>query len=127
GDVLISALKAAPNVTVTLIDAQTVQEAIQKAQAENYNVVVIIPEDFSKNIENGEKTYVEVYAVFKGISAGIKESVSEGRINAVLQVLNEELAKLKISEAVNGNPEAILHPIDAKSYSVIQGRIIDVP
>ena len=127
GNVLISALKAAPNVTVTLIDAQTVQEAIQKAQAEGYNVVVIIPKDFSKNIEANEKTYVEVYAVFKGISAGIKESVSEGRINVVLQVLNEELAKLKISETVKGNPEAVLHPIDAKSYSVIQGRIVNVP
>jgi len=127
GEILVSALKAAPNVTVTLIDAQTVQEAIQKAQGEGYNAVVVIPRDFSRNIEESRKTYGEVYAVFRGISAGIKESVSEGRINAVLQILNEELAKLKIKEAVKGNPEAILHPIDAKSYSVIQGRIVEIP
>lgn len=127
GDLLVKSLKIAPNVTVTQIQARDLQEAIKKAEEKDYNIVVVIPEDFSQKIGSNEKTYVEVYTIFRGISAGMKEGISEGRINSVVQVLNEYLAKLKIEQNVQGDPEAILRPIEAKSYSIIKGRIVEVP
>lgn len=127
GDLLIKALETAPNVTLTKIDALSIDEAIRKAQEKNYNMIVIIPKNFSKAIENNQKAQVEVYGIIKGISGGMREAVSEGRINAVLTVLNEYLAKLKIQQNIEGDPEAILRPIDAKSFTVIKGRIVAVP
>ncbi|MCO6041598.1 ABC transporter permease [Thermococcus alcaliphilus] len=127
GDLLIKALETAPNVTLTKIDALSIDEAIRKAQEKNYNMIVIIPQNFSKAIENNQKAQVEVYGIIKGISGGMREAVSEGRINAVLTVLNEYLAKLKIQQNIEGDPEAILRPIDAKSFTVIKGRIVAVP
>jgi len=127
GNLLIKALETAPNVTLTKIEALSIDEAIRKAQERNYNMIVIIPDNFSKAIENNQKAQVEVYGIIKGISGGMREAVSEGRINAVLTVLNEYLAKLKIGQSIEGDPEAILRPIDAKSFTVIKGRIVAVP
>lgn len=127
GDLLIKALETAPNVTLTKIDALSIDEAIRKAQEENYNMIVIIPQNFSRAIENNQKAQVEVYGIIRGISGGMREAVSEGRINAVPTVLNEYLAKLKIQQNMEGDPEAILKPIDAKSFTVIKGRIVAVP
>ncbi|ALV63155.1 Methionine ABC transporter ATP-binding protein [Thermococcus sp. 2319x1] len=127
GDLLIKALETAPNVTLTKIDALSIDEAIKKAQEKNYNMIVIIPKNFSKAIENNQKAQVKVYGIIEGISGGMREAVSEGRINAVLTVLNEYLAKLKIERNIEGDPEAILRPIDAKSFTVIKGRIVAVP
>ncbi|RLF86610.1 ABC transporter permease [Thermococci archaeon] len=127
GNLLIKALETAPNVTLTKIEALSIDEAIRKAQEKSYNMIVIIPENFSKAIENNQKAQVEVYGIIKGISGGMREAVSEGRINAVLTVLNEYLAKLKIGQSIEGDPEAILRPIDAKSFTVIKGRIVAVP
>ncbi|MDN5321485.1 MAG: type transport system permease protein [Thermococcaceae archaeon] len=127
GDLLIKALETAPNVTLTKIDALSIDEAIRKAQEKNYNMIVIIPKNFSKAIENNQKAQVEVYGIIRGISGGMREAVSEGRINAVPTVLNEYLAKLKIQQNMEGDPEAILKPIDAKSFTVIKGRVVAIP
>ncbi|KPU62261.1 ABC transporter [Thermococcus sp. EP1] len=127
GSLLIKALEAAPNVTVTKIEALTLDEALKKAQEGDHNMIVIIPRNFSIAIENNQKAQVEVYGIIKGISGGIREAVSEGRINAILTVLNEYLAKLKIEQNIEGNPEAILKPIDARSYTVIKGQVVPVP
>ncbi|NJE25858.1 ABC transporter permease [Thermococcus sp. MV5] len=127
GSLLIKALEAAPNVTVTKIEALTLDEALKKAQEGDHNMIVIIPRNFSMTIENNQKAQVEVYGIIKGISGGIREAVSEGRINAILTVLNEYLAKLKIEQNIEGNPEAILKPIDARSYTVIKDRVVPVP
>ncbi|AEH24104.1 ABC transporter permease [Pyrococcus yayanosii] len=125
GALLIKALIAAPNVTVVQINASSVDEALQEAINGDQNVLVIIPANFSESIEANEKAVVEVYGIFGGMSLGMRESVSEGRINAVVNVLGEELSKLKLKNF--GNPEAVLHPIEVRGYSVLRGKIIDMP
>lgn len=127
GNLLIKALESAPNVTVTKIEAKTLDEALKKAQEEEYNMIVIIPKNFSQAIESNQKASVEIYGIVKGISGSMREAISEGRINAVISILNEYLAKLKIERRIEGDPEAILKPIDAKSYTVIKGRIVEIP
>jgi len=127
GELLIEALRNAPNVTVTVINATSIEEAIEKAMVEGQNVLVVIPPDFTAKLRSNETATVEIYGIFTSIGPGIKESVSEGRINAVLDVLSEEIARLKVKALGADNPDAILHPIRTSSRSVINGRIVDVP
>jgi len=126
GELLIKALNASPNVSVTVITAPSVEEALKRALQENQNVLVVIPHNFSGSIESDRIATVEIYGVFKGLSSGMRESVSEGRINAVIAVLSEEIARLKVKSLGAGNPEAILHPIRAESRSYFMGRIVNV-
>ncbi|AJC72215.1 ABC transporter [Thermococcus guaymasensis DSM 11113] len=126
GELLIKALNTSPNVSVTVISAPSVGEALSNALQKGQNVVVVIPQNFSESIESDRIATVEVYGVFKGLSSGMKESVSEGRINAIISVLSEEIARLKVNKLGASNPEAVLHPIRAESKSYFMGRIVDV-
>ncbi|AMQ18305.1 ABC transporter permease [Thermococcus peptonophilus] len=126
GELLIRALNVTPNVTVTVISVSSPKEALKKASAMKQNVLVVIPDNFSAAIENNQRAEVEIYGIFNTIGTGIRESVSEARIKAVLDVLSEELAKIKIKNAGFENPDAVLHPINAVSRSVIRGRVVDV-
>lgn len=127
GELLIKALNVTPNVTVTVISAGSVEEALKKAVEAEHNVLVVIPSNFSEGIESNEVATVQIYGVFKGLSSGMAESVSEGRINAVINVLSEEIARLKVARLGVSNPGAVLHPIRAESKSYFMGRVVDVP
>ena len=127
GELLIKALNVSPNVTVMLISAESLQDALEKAANEKQNVLVIVPGNFSYSIENNLRAEVEVYGIFYTIGSGMRESVSEGRIGAVIEVLSRELARIKVKSAGFENPDAILEPVGAVSKSVIRGRVVDVP
>jgi ABC-2 type transport system permease protein len=126
GDLLIKALNVTPNVTVRVISASSPEEALKKASSLNQNVLVVIPHNFSRAIENNQKAEVEIYGIFNTVGTGIRESVSEARIKVVIDVLSEELAKLKIKKVGFENPDAVLHPINAVSKSVIRGKVVNV-
>jgi len=127
GELLIRALNATPNVTVTVIEARSIDGALKRALRENQNVLVVIPPNFSESVESNRIATVQVYGLFRDIGSGMRESVSEARINAVIDILSEEIAKLKVQELGAGNPDAVLHPIRAESRSYLLGRIVDIP
>ncbi|WP_297093105.1 ABC transporter permease [Thermococcus sp.] len=126
GNLLIKALEVAPNVTVTVVNATTLDEAIQQAIQKEQNVLVVIPPDFTARLQANETATVEIYGIFTTISTGIKESVSEGRINAVLGILSDEIARIKVKNLGASNPDAILQPIRTESRSVINNRVVDI-
>ncbi|ASA78043.1 ABC transporter permease [Thermococcus sp. 5-4] len=126
GNLLIKALEVAPNVTVTVVNATTLDEAIQQAIQQEQNVLVVIPPDFTAKLQANETATVEIYGIFTTISTGIKESVSEGRINAVLGILSDEIARIKVKNLGASNPDAILHPIRTESKSVINNNVVDI-
>ncbi|ASJ14786.1 ABC transporter permease [Thermococcus radiotolerans] len=126
GNLLIKALEVAPNVTVTVVNATTLDEAIQQAIQQEQNVLVVIPPDFTAKLQANETATVEIYGIFTTISTGIKESVSEGRINAVLGILSDEIARIKVKNLGASNPDAILQPIRTESKSVINNNVVEV-
>ncbi len=129
GGVLIKALEVTPpNVTVTVVNATTLDEAIHRAIREKQNVLVVIPPDFTARLESNETATVGgIYGIFTTVSTGgMKESVSEGRINAVIGILSDEIAKIKVEKLGGaGNPDAILRPITVESRSVIRNNIVN--
>ena len=127
GALLIKSLQGAPNVTVTVVNATSVDEALRLAVQEKQNVLVVIPSDFTSKLRANETATVEIYGIFTSIGPGMRESVSEGRINAVLEVLSEEIARLKVKALGANNPDAVLHPIRTISRSYINGNVVDVP
>ncbi len=126
GALLIKSLQRAPNVTVTVVNATSVDGALKLAVQEKQNVLVVIPSDFTSKLQANKTATVDIYGIFTSIGAGMKESVSEGRINAVLGVLSEEIARLKVKSLGASNPDAVLHPIKTLSRSVINGNVVDV-
>ncbi len=126
GMVLVKTLQNAPNVTVTLINASSVERALEFAAKRDQNVLVVIPHNFSESIINDKPATVKLYGIFRSVSTGMKESVSEGRINAVISVLSEQIARIKIQKLGAGSPDAVLHPVRAESMSYLKNRIVPV-
>jgi len=127
GKLLVKTLNASPNVSLTLINAGSVNEAIEKAQNMGQNVLVVIPRDFSSKLSSSQTASVQVYGIFTRIGAGMKESVSEGRVRNVINVLNREIAVIKLKMIGVKNPNSFVEPVKAVSYSVVKGRVVDVP
>ncbi|QDA32037.1 ABC transporter permease [Thermococcus indicus] len=127
GKALVDALKTAPNTSVTLVNATTLEGALQWAVENKQNVLVVIPGDFSAKLTANETATVEIYGIFLSVGTGMKESVSEGRISAVIGILSEEIARLKVTALGAENPDAVLHPITVQSRSYINDRVVDVP
>ncbi|ASJ00883.1 ABC transporter permease [Thermococcus gorgonarius] len=126
GMILIKTMNESPNVSVAVISAPSIEDALKKASEEKQNVLVVIPENFSESIENNQVATVYIYGVFSSVSTGMRESVSEGRINAVIDVLSESIARIKVENLGVDNPDAVLHPIRAESRSYINGRVVNV-
>jgi len=123
---LIKSLELAPNISVTVINASTIEEAVKKAILMNKNVLVVVPSDFSKRLSAGMDATVYVYGIFKSLGAGIKESVGEARLREILSVLNKVIAKIKLEQIGVKNPSVLLNPISMVSYSVINGKIVQI-
>lgn len=126
GEVLINALNATPNVTVTFINATSLSDALRIAYEEKRNVLVLIPRNFSESIDSNRAATVNVYGIFRSVGTGMKESVSESRINAVVDVLSREIAKLKLKGMNVTNPDAVLQPVRTRSFSYINNRLVNV-
>jgi len=127
GKALVDALKTAPNTSVTPVNATTLEGALQWAVENKQNVLVVIPRDFSAKLTANETATVEIYGIFLSVGTGMKESVSEGRISAVIGILSEEIARIKVTALGAENPDAVLHPITVESRSYINDRVVDVP
>ena len=108
---------------VERFDASSINQVADAVQKSNVTAVIIILEDFSKNLTNGERARLEVYGVFRG--GGIAESGAFSAVNSLLQSFEQALINQTLEEA-SLNPDVVLDPIDVSSKSIAKGKPIDV-
>lgn len=118
-------LKSNPNVNLETIDAQSVEEIVASAQASNLTAVIIIPQDFSRNITSGERGRLMVYGVFRG--SGIAESASFSSVQNLLEVFKKDLIFETVQKRFPDNPSVVLDPINFAQGSVVKGKLVDMP
>jgi ABC-2 type transport system permease protein len=114
------------NITVTETNARTIDEALNELQQTNITTLVVIPRGFSQNLTLGLKGQLETYSVYRSLSVveGVKASVVDVPINLFESTIVNQL----ISQAFpNRDPATVLNPIAVNSFSVIKGKIINVP
>lgn len=121
---LTSFLESMPNVRVKTIDAQNVDEIAALAQASNVTSIVIIPEDFSTNITEGQRAELEIYAVFRG--SGIAESVAFSVTQGVLESFRQKLIIETVETRFPDNPDVVLDPITIYQSAIVKGKPADV-
>lgn len=126
GSLLIRTLNSSPNVTITLVEAENVGAALERASSLKQNVLVVVPPGFSESIAANRSATVYIYGIFSSMGTGMKESVSEGRINAIIQALSRGIAEIKVKKLGFTEPSALLNPIQARSLSYIRGRLVNV-
>ncbi len=126
GSLLIKTLNASHNISITVVRAPSLGDALIKAQKLDQNVLVVIPSNFSQSLSRSLTASVQVYGIFTRVGAGMKESIGEGRIRRVITALNRELELIKLRNLGVGNPDEFIKPVRAVTYSFVKGRIVNV-
>ncbi len=111
------------NLKVETLDASSINEVARYVQDSNVTAVIVVPEDFSKNLTEGIRVELKVYGVFRG--GGIAESGAFSAISSPLQYFEQRLVDQRLREALL-DPDVVLNPIEISPGSVVKGEPVDV-
>jgi len=117
-------LESSPNVTVVTIDAQNIDEIAAAVQNSNVTAVIIIPENFSQNITNGERGDLRVYGVFR--EGGIAEAVTFSTVQSLLESFKQSLIYATVQSKFPDNPDVVLDPVNVSQRTIVKGKPVDV-
>jgi len=117
-------LKSMPNVKVETIEAQSMDEIIASVQSSNVTSVIMIPGGFSRNITEGVKGELKIYAVFRG--SGISESLTFSVTQAAVESFKQKLINETVATKFPDNPDVVLNPISVYQSSIIKGKPAEV-
>lgn len=114
------------NVTLTEIEATTVDEALKSLQGSNIITLVVIPLGFSQNLTSGDRGELGVYSVIRSLSfsEGSKASVANAPIRAYENLLVYQAIQQAFPDRA---PETVLDPIALRSFVVFKGALIEAP
>jgi ABC-2 type transport system permease protein len=116
-------LELYPNLKIDLLSASSVDDVANNVQDLNATAVIVIPEDFSKNLTNGEKGQLEIYGVFRG-SGGIAEASTFSAVTNVLQLFEQGLVVQSLRDA-SLEPDVVLDPIVMSTNSIVKGKPVN--
>ncbi|MCW3977470.1 MAG: ABC transporter permease [Candidatus Bathyarchaeota archaeon] len=111
------------NLKVETLDASSINEVARYVQDSNVTAVIVIPEDFSKNLTSRIRVELKVYGVFRG--GGIAESGAFSAISSPLHYFEQRLVDQRLREALL-DPDVVLNPIEISPGSVVKGEPVDV-
>ena len=111
---------------VPIVDADSLDEALEEARTLGSKALLIIPEGFERNLFSFGRASVEVYSIIE--SVGISSVGAYSAIDGALNTYSEMLSALLISKLDQGvDPDVIRNPLNITRYSIVKDRVIDVP
>lgn len=118
-------LKSNQNVRLVNITAQDINEIVASAQASNLTAVIIIPQNFSRNVMSGQSAELKVYGIFRG--TGIAESAGFTIVQGLLESFKQTLIFDTVQTKFPDNPNVVLNPVDFSLGSIVKGKTVDLP
>jgi ABC-2 type transport system permease protein len=117
------------NNTVIPIEADGIENALIKYQETNATTLLWIKEGYSRNISNGFKGELKVYANLKSLS--IAETSSTDAIGSLLNYYAYFLSITNINTLIeqageSGEASIVRNPLSVDYQSIIKGNVIDV-
>lgn len=110
------------NIKPEIIEKANVNEALNETKERGLSTLLVIPQDFGKNIQVMEKTDIEVYSIIKGLSMG--ETISGSIPASLVNSINEEISTTFIQGAFpDKNPENITNPLTLKEFIVVNDKV----
>ncbi len=87
----------------------------------NYNLIIVIPQDFTEKITSNEKAELTLYSIIKGIS--LTSTIKSSIIEQLIGTFQENLVKNWLKQAFpDKNPDVMLHPLYTEQYAVLKGK-----
>lgn len=97
-----------------------VQEGLEQVKEKDGVALLVICEGFSESIHQNRSGEIHVHWIMKG--AGIMDSISTGVVEALIRVINQEIAKEIIEQGLSVNPEIALNPTVRNETTIFKGK-----
>lgn len=106
-------------------DSTKKQQALEQITAEQGLALLIIPQNFSKNIYNNTQGQIDVYWIMRG--AGIFDTISSETVQAILLIINTEISRYLINQNTTTNANIVLSPTVKTDTTYFKDRVINLP
>ncbi len=101
-------------------DGADIPEALEHVEEEGGAALLVIPPDFSENIYENRHGVVRIHWIMKG--AGMMDSIPSQVVDALVQVVNQEISRTLVGEDSPVNPDVAVSPITKSETTVFKGR-----
>ena len=117
GELIEHVLKQSANV---IYIGKSEEEGLRRLKEKNGVALIAIPEGFTQNILSGRQGKLEIVWIMRG--TGIADLISTGRVQGVLGMINQEIAKKLMERYGVKDPEAVLNPFTQKAFTILKEK-----
>lgn len=118
--IVVNTFENRSNVVYYSHDGTKTQEALEKLKTEEGVFLLLIPSDFSENINNGLPGKMQLSWMAKGV--GIMESIPMEIVNSMIQISSESISSSLIENTGKVDPKLALHPVTRSDTTYLQGK-----
>jgi len=109
------------NLKISLLEKKDKEEAIEYANKNNINFLLIIPENFEKSILRFEGREIESYSFIRSFS--MSSTSTSGVINYIISAINRVISDdLLKSKVPNIDPQELKNPVKNKEFVVVKDK-----
>jgi len=117
GELIEHVLKQSANV---IYIGKSEEEGLRQLKEKNGVALIAIPEGFSQNILSGRQGELGIVWIMRG--TGIADLISTGRVQGVLGMINQEIAKKLMERYGVKDPEIVLNPFTQKAFTILKEK-----
>ena len=99
------------------------EEGLEEVRGKNGVALLVIPENFSRNIYANHPGEIEIYWIMKG--AGMMDSISSGAVEGLIQSVNQEISRELIQQDSSFDPALVLAPTTRVETTFFKGKEIE--
>jgi len=119
-DIAMSVLTENAKVVYNDSDAE---EGLEEVRKEDGVALLVIPENFSRNIYDNQPGEIDIYWIMRG--AGMMDSISSGVGEGLIQAVNQEISKTLIQQDSSSDPALVLNPTTRIDTTFFKGKAIE--
>ncbi len=107
------------------LEEKNIEDAVKKASESDIKTLVVIPEGFTKNLEKGQKSEIEIYNITK--SLGLRERVQKALLTNLLNSVNEAISRNYIaSKKLDADFDFVKSPVTLVERTYLRGKILNI-
>jgi ABC-2 type transport system permease protein len=106
-----------------IYDGSDAEVGLEEVREENGVALLVVPENFSRNIYANHQGKIEIYWIMKG--AGLMDSISSGVVEGLIQAVNQGISTKLIQQDSSFDPALVLNPTKRVETTFFKGKEIE--
>jgi len=119
-DIAFKVLNASSDMAYNGTDVDAGLEEVKEAGGV---ALIVLPANFSSDILNGSRGYIEVYWMMAG--AGMLDAISSSSVNTLLGSMSYSISAYLVNESGEADPAVVLFPVERSDTTIFQGKVME--